>query len=46
MNSERNEIARIIWETSRDDEGSISATGANIIADALVAAGYVKQADQ
>lgn len=28
-------IARTIWETSRRDEGTISATGANIIAAAL-----------
>ena len=32
------EIAKIIWETSRADEGTISATGANIIAKALVEA--------
>lgn len=33
----RAEIARTIWHTSRNDEGTISATGANIIADALLA---------
>lgn len=32
----REEIARIIWETSRADEGTVSALGANIIADALI----------
>jgi len=35
-------IAKLIWEASRVDEGSISATGANIIASALVAHGYGK----
>lgn len=32
----RNQVAKIIWETSRADEGTISATGANIIATALL----------
>lgn len=31
------EIAQTIWHTSRNDEGTISATGANIVADALIA---------
>ena len=30
--------AKVIWETSRADEGTISATGANIVAKALLAA--------
>lgn len=34
------ELGRIIWETSRRDEASISATGADIIAAAITAAGY------
>lgn len=33
------EAARVIWETSRADEGTISATGANIVARALANAG-------
>ena len=33
---ERSDVARIIWETSRADEGTISATGANHVADALM----------
>jgi hypothetical protein len=34
------ELGRLIWETSRADEGTISFAGANIIADAIRAAGY------
>lgn len=34
------DIAKLVWETSRADEQSISATGADIIADALVHRGY------
>jgi hypothetical protein len=34
------DIAKLIWETSQADEQSISATGADIIADALVHRGY------
>lgn len=33
-------LARLIWETSRADEGTISATGADIIAEAILNAGY------
>ena len=33
----REDIGKVIWETSRADEGSISATGANIVADAILA---------
>jgi hypothetical protein len=40
--SGRHELGRLIWETSRTDEQSISATGANIVADAILAAGYSK----
>lgn len=36
--SERGRLAAIIWEASRADEGTISATGANIVADAILAA--------
>jgi len=39
---ERNALAGRIWDASRADEGTISATGANIVADALVTAGYTK----
>ena len=45
----RTEIARTIWDTSRNDEGTISATGANIIADALLAgplAGLVAEVER
>lgn len=38
--SERSELGNIIWTTSHRDEGTISATGANIIADAIMDAGY------
>lgn len=33
---EYGDIARVIWETSRADEGTISATGANHIAKTLL----------
>jgi len=36
------EMAQVIWEASRADEGSISATGANVIAKALQAEGFGK----
>jgi hypothetical protein len=36
-------LARVIWESSRDDEGTISATGANIVARAVIAAGFRRQ---
>ncbi|MDQ7877334.1 hypothetical protein Q9R08_05020 [Microbacterium sp. QXD-8] len=39
----RDSMARIIWETSRADEGTISATGANIVARALAATGFFRQ---
>lgn len=32
------ELARVIWDASRADEGTISATGANVVARAVVAA--------
>lgn len=38
----RTDLARAIWEASRADEGTISATGANIVADALLASGVVR----
>jgi hypothetical protein len=31
-------VGEIIWRTSREDEGTISVTGANIVAKALLAA--------
>ncbi|HUX72122.1 MAG TPA: hypothetical protein VMV41_16520 [Cellulomonadaceae bacterium] len=33
----RKALARVIWNTSRADEGTISATGANHVADAVLA---------
>lgn len=39
----REELGQIIWTTSRNDESTISATGANIVADAILAAGWVKR---
>lgn len=40
----RNELAKIIWETSRADESTISAMGANIVADAILASGFLAKA--
>lgn len=34
---DRKRLARMIWETSRADEGSISVMGANIVASAIIA---------
>ncbi|MFS0885201.1 hypothetical protein [Aeromicrobium sp. 179-A 4D2 NHS] len=31
------DVAKVVWETSRADEGTISATGANHVAKALLA---------
>lgn len=31
------DVGKVVWETSRWDEGSISVTGANIVADAILA---------
>lgn len=36
MNALTRSIAEVIWTTSRNDEGTISATGANIVAAAVV----------
>ena len=36
MSDLRDELAEAIWTTSRHDEGTISATGADIIADAIL----------
>jgi len=41
----RDALAKAIWEASRADEGTISATGANHVADALIASGAVVDAD-
>lgn len=38
-------LAQIIWRTSRADEGTISATGANIIARALLTSDWLKAHD-
>lgn len=35
-------MAKVIWEASRADEGTISATGADVVAKALIMAGYGK----
>ena len=40
LTPEKDALAELIWNTSRADEGTISATGANIIARALRGAGY------
>jgi len=40
MEDLENAIAKVIWEASRADEGSISATGANIVARSLIAHGF------
>ncbi|ANP74517.1 hypothetical protein [Cryobacterium arcticum] len=42
-NEERDALAQRIWETSRADEGSISVMGANVVADALISAGYARE---
>lgn len=42
----RDALAKAIWEASRADEGTISATGANVVADALIASGAVVAADR
>lgn len=34
----RETLGKVIWEASRADEGTISVTGANIVADAILAA--------
>lgn len=41
---EARDLGKIIWETSRADEGSISATGADIIASALLASNLIGSA--
>jgi uncharacterized coiled-coil protein SlyX len=37
----REALGRLIWDTSRRDEGTISATGANVVADAILSAGWI-----
>jgi hypothetical protein len=39
--TDEEELAALIWRTSREDEGTISATGANIIARTLLRSGYM-----
>lgn len=36
-------LGKLIWETSHADEGTISATGANIVAQAILASDFVAQ---
>lgn len=38
--SAREDLAGLIWTTSREDEGTISGIGAGYIADVLLAAGW------
>ena len=38
--SARDDLAGLIWTTSREDEGTISGIGAGYIADVLLAAGW------
>lgn len=38
---EERALAELIWTTSRGDESTISATGANIIADAIMDSGWL-----
>lgn len=33
---DRDRLASVVWEASRADEGTISATGANVVADAII----------
>lgn len=42
-NSPEGRMAKVIWEASRADEGTISATGADIVASALAHAGFGQQ---
>jgi hypothetical protein len=42
MSNERSDLGGLIWETSQRDEGTISVTGADIIADAILAEGWMK----
>lgn len=44
LTTSRDALAKAIWEASRADEGTISATGANHVADALIASGAVVDA--
>lgn len=34
------QLAKVIWDASSDDEGTISAAGAEVVARAVLAAGY------
>jgi hypothetical protein len=36
MSTAREALAEVIWSASRADEGTISATGANVVADAIL----------
>lgn len=38
-------LARLIWHTSRADESTISATGANIVAAAVLASSWLAERD-
>ena len=46
MPEEVGELAKILWETSRGDENSLSATGANILAKVVLGRGYAKIAQE
>lgn len=39
---EMEDLAELIWRVSRGDEGTISATGAEVLASRLIASGYRK----
>lgn len=43
--SNRNRLAEVIWTASRADEGTISATGANKVADAVLASEWLSNRD-
>lgn len=43
MYSDASSLARIIWDTSRADEGTISATGADIVAKAILDSDWLSQ---
>jgi len=38
-------LGSLIWETSIEDEGTISATGANIVAQAILGSDWLKKHD-
>lgn len=44
MEDLENAVAQVLWEVSRADEGSVSATGASILARSLIAHGFITPA--